>query len=89
MNERCLEVTYRRGIPLAGYLHLGRSTDEAAARSERAECGLVVDLDDAGRPIGIEITAPSLVTTGAMNRVLEQFGLEPVDPADLDPLRAD
>ncbi len=50
--------------------------------------GLVVDLTRRGKPIGIEITAPSRVTLSAVNRALKHLGFPPVKTADLAPLRA-
>lgn len=40
-----------------------------------------------GRPIGIEIAIPALVTVEAVNQVLVSYGLEPIDSAELAPLR--
>ncbi len=34
MTERCLQITYRKGHPLAAYLYLPRSTNEKSARTE-------------------------------------------------------
>ena len=40
-----------------------------------------------GRPIGIEIAIPSLVTVEAVNEVLTSYGLQPIDAAELAPLK--
>ena len=40
-----------------------------------------------GRPIGIEIAIPALVTVEAVNQILTSYELEPVDSVDLSPLR--
>jgi hypothetical protein len=87
-NGSYLEVTFRHGRPLAAYLYLPRRARDRSARTRRAAPGLVVDLAADGRPIGIEITAPSRVTVTALNRVLRSFGLSPLTRADLAPLRA-
>jgi hypothetical protein len=87
-NGSYLEVTFRRGRPLAAYLYLPRRARDRSARTRRAAPGLVVDLAADGRPIGIEITAPSRVTVTALNRILRSFGLSPLTRADLAPLRA-
>jgi hypothetical protein len=87
-NGSYLEVTFRHGRPLAAYLYLPRRARDRSARTRRASPGLVVDLSADGRPIGIEITAPSRVTVTALNRVLRSFGLSPLTRADLAPLRA-
>ena len=48
---------------------------------------MVVDLGRGGKPIGIEITAPALVSQAMFNRVLKQFGLPAAKSADLAPLK--
>lgn len=87
-NGSYLEVTFRHGRPMAAYLYLPRRARDRSARTRRAAPGLVVDLAADGRPIGIEITAPTRVTVTALNRVLRSFGLSPLTRADLAPLRA-
>jgi hypothetical protein len=49
---------------------------------------LVIDFSRSGKPVGIEITAPSKVTATALNRVLRELGLPPLKRSDLTPLRA-
>lgn len=88
MSEPYLEVTFRRGRPLAAYLYLPGQAGQKSYRTRRVESGLVIDFNRAGRPIGIEITAPRKVTLAAMNRVLRELGLPPVKKSDLEPLRA-
>ena len=83
-----LEVTFRRGRPLAAYLYLPRKPGEKSHRTSRIEPGLVVDYSTAGSPIGIEITAPSKITVGLLNKVLEDLGQAPVTTEDLAPLHA-
>jgi hypothetical protein len=48
---------------------------------------LVIDFNRTGKPIGIEITAPTKVSTAVLNRVLRRFNLPTVTRADLAPLR--
>ena len=54
MREAYLEVTFRRGRPLAAYYYLPRRTGEKSYRTIRVEPGMVIDLGRSGRPIGIE-----------------------------------
>jgi len=35
MTERCLQITYRKGHPLAAYLYLPRSTNEKSGQPAR------------------------------------------------------
>ena len=88
MKARYLEVTYRNGRPLAAYLYLPRRPGDRSARTERPEPGLVVDFTADGRPMGIEITAPSRVSLDGINRVLARLGMDPIQRAELAPLAA-
>ena len=88
MREPYLEVTFRQGRPIAAYLYLPRRPGEKSYRTSTAEPGLVIDFNRSGRPIGIEITAPAQVTVAALNMVLHNLGLPPVDRSDLAPLQA-
>lgn len=88
MKNSYLEVTFRRGRPLAAYLYLPREPKDKSYRTERTAPGLVIDFNRTGRPIGIEITAPAKLSAAALNRVLRRLGLPAVTRADLAPLRA-
>jgi hypothetical protein len=86
MKERYLEVTFRRGKPLAAYLHLPRNAAAKSGRSEQAAVGMVVDYAATGEAIGVEITAPAQVTVRDVNAVLAKLGLSPLSPEELAPL---
>jgi uncharacterized protein YuzE len=88
MKNSYLEVTFRHGRPLAAYLYLPRRPKDKSHRTERVEPGLVIDYSRAGKPIGVEITAPSKVSASTLNRVLRRLGVPTVTRADLAPLRA-
>lgn len=88
MKEPYLEVTFRHGNPLAGYLYLPRTPEDRSYRTSRRDPGLVVDFNRAGKPIGIEITAPGQVGLDDLNRVLTELGLPLLESADLAPLKA-
>lgn len=88
MKERYLEVTFRKGKPLAAYLYLPRRAGVKSVRTEEAIPGLLVDYTASGEPIGLEITAPSQVTVEKVNAVLKQLGLAAMDPGELAPLKA-
>lgn len=81
-----LEISFRHGKPLAAYLYLPRRSGDRSARTERHEAGLLVDYAPDGRPIGIEITAPTAATLDAVNRVLAAVREMPVAADDLSPL---
>jgi hypothetical protein len=88
MNQRYLQVTYRKGRPLAAYLYLPRNVGDKSARSVKYEGGLVLDYAADGRPIGVEISAPRTTTLDAVNRVLQAAQLEPISAAEIQPLLA-
>ena len=89
MKQIHLRVTYRDdGSPFAAYLHLPSQPNEKRAKCRRVELGMILDINKEGKLIGIELTAPRLVTLGDINKVLEDYGMEPVKEATLKPLLA-
>ena len=88
MKEAYLEVTYRHGKALAAYYYLPRRARDKTYRTSQPVLGLVVDYTRAGRPIGIEITAPHRVSLTTLNRVLRDLGCSAVTQEELAPLRA-
>jgi uncharacterized protein YuzE len=85
-EEVYLEMAYRHGKCMAGYLYLPRRQGDSAARSQEAAPGLVVDYAADGRPIGIEITSPSAVSPEAVNALLVQLHQEALAREELAPL---
>jgi uncharacterized protein YuzE len=88
MNHRYLEVTFRKGRPMAACLYLPRRPDDRSARTERREKGLIVDFAADGRAIGIEITSPSSVLLPALNQVLAEVHQDPATSEEIAPLAA-
>lgn len=88
MKSSYLEVTFRRGRPLAAYLYLPRTAGDKSDHVEQVGSGLLVDYTADGKPIGIEITAPAQVNTADLNRVLTDLHAPPVTNEDIAPLRA-
>jgi len=88
MRRQYLEVTFRRGRPIAAYYYLPRRPGQRSFRTVRVDPGMIIDYSRNGKPIGIEITAPTQLSVGAINRVLKELGLPTVTRADLAPLRA-
>jgi hypothetical protein len=86
MKHRFLEITYRRGKPLAAHLYLPRQQGDKSSRSERHATGLVVDYTADNRAMGVEITAPSTVSLLEINSALAAAGHEPVIPDEVAPL---
>lgn len=88
MAQPYLQVTFRKGKPLAGYYYLPRRPGDVSARSEKFAEGMIVDYAADNRPIGIEFTSPSRINLADVNRVLALLHAEPASPADLAPLAA-
>jgi hypothetical protein len=88
MRYRSLEVTFRNGKPLAAYLYLPRGDRAAVASTRDAGAGMKVDFDASGTPIGVEITAPSIVSVERLNAVLKGCGADVIDAHELAPLAA-
>jgi uncharacterized protein YuzE len=87
MTERSLQITYRKGRPLAAYLYLAHPTGERSAKTEASPDGLiVVDYGADGRPIGIEITAPEAVTLERLNGLLRELDQPPLPETEFRPL---
>ena len=90
MKDRYLEITLRQGKVIAAYLYLPREPQERSQRTEKVGEGILVDYGKAGRPIGIEITAPAQVMAllSDLNQVLARSNVRPVEPGELSPLLA-
>jgi hypothetical protein len=86
MKERYLEITFRKGKPLAAYLYLPRQAGVKSARTVEVSSGVLVDYAPSGEPIGLEITTPSHVTIDQVNTVLESLGVLAMAPEELAPL---
>jgi len=88
MRDRYLEVTFRHGRQIAAYYYLPRDTDQKSVRTRRVEPGLIIDFAADSQAIGIEITAPDLMSLTALNAVLQELGHAPASEADLLPVLA-
>jgi Protein of unknown function (DUF2283) len=88
MKGRYLEMTFRKGKPLAAYLYLPRPAGVKSTRTEEMAPGILADFTAKGDPIGLEITAPTQVTAAQINVVLTKLGLAPIAPEELAPLKA-
>jgi hypothetical protein len=86
MSSRYLEITYRRGTPVAAYFYLPRRPGDVSARSVTGEVGLITDYTADGRPIGIEITSPSMITLPSFNAALAAAHQPPAAADDIAPL---
>lgn len=86
MKRSYLEVTFRKGKPLAAYLYLPRRPGDRSVRVETAGPDINIDFAADGRPIGIEILSPQVGTLAEVNALLQRLQVPPLDAADLAPL---
>lgn len=82
-----LEMTFRRGRRIAAYLRLDGPM-AGTARTTKATDALLVDFDDGGRALGLEILAFDDDTVGRINDVLRSVGHPALSDEELAPLRA-
>jgi hypothetical protein len=82
-----LEITFRSGRPLAGYLHFAKKSAKARATRELAP-NLVGDFGGRGELLGLEVLAFDKATLSRINRVLASCGVEPLAERELATLRA-
>ena len=88
MKDRYLEVTFRKGKPIAAYLYLPRTAGVKVRSTTSVRPGVLVDYSFDGAPVGIEITAPRTVSAGDIDEVLISLGLPVAGTDELAPLRA-
>lgn len=86
MKDRYLEVTFRKGKPMAAYLYLPRAPGAKSARTEKMGGGLIVDFDERGVAIGVEILSPTQVSLQHLRSVLDRLGIILDDPNELSPI---
>ena len=83
-----MEITYRKGKPLAAYLYLSTASGVKSVRTESKDAGLLVDFGPDDQPIGLEITTPEQMTAAQINEVLRSLNLSPMKEEDSSPLEA-
>jgi uncharacterized protein YuzE len=85
MTAPYLEISFRHGRPFAAYVHC------AAPRPIASSCplghGLVLDLDQNGIVLGVEVTDPEHVTADLIVEAMRHHGVS-ITRADLAPLAA-
>ena len=87
MKPPSVEITYRRGRPVAAYISWASSATAKCHATKEAAPGMIVDFARNGRPIGLELAVPRAATLAGVNRVLRSVGAPPLRPSDFSPLR--
>ncbi len=86
MNDRYLEITFRRGKPLAAYLYLTGKKGTWCTKTIKIDERLIADYDQDGVPIGLEIISPATASVQQIKDALEKIDVEPIDENELAPL---
>ena len=84
MSSITIQVTYRRGKPLAAYIYLSGRKGRKSVRTEEFRPDLLIDAED-GSPLGIEVLSLSQ-TSDDLYAVFDHLGLNRPDPRDLQPI---
>jgi hypothetical protein len=79
-------MTFRDGRLMAAYFHLHSQPGAAVACSKREADGMIVDFGADGIAIGIEFVAPSKVSLGGVNQVLQSIGQAAASADELWPI---
>ncbi|MBC8554484.1 MAG: DUF2283 domain-containing protein [Candidatus Brocadiales bacterium] len=86
MKDRYLEITFRKGKPLAAYLYLTGKKGTQCAKTIKIDEGLIADYDQDGVPVGLEIISPATASVQQIKDALEKIHVEPIDEYELAPL---
>ena len=88
MNTLSLQITYRKGQPVAAYIYLAHAPGAKSARTEQVAPELLIDFAADGSPLGIEIVSPQAVSEAEILAAFDRLGVERPSAADLAPLKA-
>lgn len=83
-----LEVTYRKGKPFAGYLHLSGTPTEEPCRTEEVRPGILVDIGGDGEVLGVEFLSPGSVTLDDIQAIDQHLHGVSLPAEDLHPILA-
>lgn len=85
MNTFTVQVTYRRGKPLAAYIYLAGRKGRKSARTEEFRPNLLIDYSEDGSALGIEVLSLRL-SSDDLFAVFDHLGLSRPDPRELRPI---
>lgn len=86
MKQTYLEMTFRKGKPLAAYLYLPRAHGQISTRIEQLEEQVQADYSADGKMIGIEFLSPATMTPADLSRILAEAHLDQATLKELSPL---
>ena len=83
-----LEITYRKGKPLAGYLYLKSAQRRTSCRTREICPGILLDVAPDGEPLGIEFLSPGRVTSEELEAIRRCIHDQDLPAEDLAPVMA-
>ncbi len=83
-----LEITYRKGKPVAGYLYLSEPPHQERCRTEEVSPGVLVDIGPDGEALGIEFLSPGSVTPEDLQAISRRLRGVEIPTEDLSPVMA-
>ena len=83
-----LEITYRKGKPVAGYLYLREPPSGERCRTEEVSPGVLVDIGLDGEALGIEFLEPGAVTSEDLQAISRRLRGVEIPAEDLSPVMA-
>ncbi len=86
MNDRYLEITFRKGQPLAAYLYLTKTKRTQSLKTIKIDEDLIADYDQNDVPVGLEIVSPKTTSIQQIKDALEKLHVEPISEDELAPL---
>lgn len=88
MKHPFLEITYRKGKPVVGYLYLSETRPAERCRTEEVRPGVLVDIAQDGEVLGIEFLSPGSVTAEDLQAIARRLRGIQVPTEDLEPVMA-
>jgi uncharacterized protein YuzE len=85
MSTFTVQVTYRRGKPLAAYIYLSGRRGRKSVRTEEFRPNLLVDYAADGSPMGIEVLSLRQ-SSDDLYAVFDHLGLNRPDRRELVPI---
>lgn len=78
-----LQVTYRDGKFFAAYLCLAEPKGDRRPRTKRLSSSVLLDVDEQGNAIGVEILSREGMDADKLNALLKPFGVRTIQPREL------
>ncbi|MCC6574692.1 MAG: DUF2283 domain-containing protein [Planctomycetes bacterium] len=79
-----LHVTFRNGKFFAAYLYLAEPRGKGRPKTKRLSGSVLLDVDENGTPIGVEILSREGLDAATLNRLLKPHGVRTIEPRELE-----